>query len=84
MYETYEFTSGGGSIKTVEYFPEEDRYEEYFTKHFTDWSYDGKEIYFIYKKGGYTNPWSKSVYELTPDFFRLGSGSFGNVYYKVK
>ncbi|MDR2009269.1 MAG: hypothetical protein LBQ22_02155 [Bacteroidales bacterium] len=50
LIETYEFTSGGGSIKTVEYFPDEDCYEDDLTIHFTDWSYRENEIYFLKKK----------------------------------
>jgi hypothetical protein len=82
LIKTYEFTSGGGSIKTVEYFPSEDRYEDYHTHYFTDWSYDGYSLHFIYKKGGYTNPWSYDVSELTPDYFILDTG-IAKTYYKI-
>jgi hypothetical protein len=84
IHETYEFTPSGGSIKQMKYFPDEDRYEDYHTSYFTDWSYDGNRIYFIYKKGGYTNPWSRSVKELTSDYFIFDSGGSGSVYTKVK
>jgi hypothetical protein len=83
IHETYEFTKTGGSIKQMKYFPDEDRYEDYHTSYFTDWSYDGKEIYFLKKKGGYSDSWSKEVYELTPDFFVLDLGIL-YTYYKVK
>jgi hypothetical protein len=69
----YEFTPTGGKIKEREYFPDEDRYGEPYIIYFTDWSYDGKELYFIEKKGQRIRKWSQPVYELTPDFFRLGS-----------
>jgi hypothetical protein len=55
LIKTYEFTSGGGSIKTVEYFPNEDRYEDDYTLYFTDWSYDGTEIHFLQKRSLYNS-----------------------------
>jgi hypothetical protein len=82
--ETYEFTLTGGSLKEVRYFPIEDRYEDYPTSYFTDWSYDGKEIYFINeRKNGHISNWSQPVYELTSDFFRLGSSGL-YTYLKIK
>jgi hypothetical protein len=82
IIETYEFTSGGGYIKKVNYYHGEDRYEDYHTHYFTDWSYDGHTLHFIYKKGGYRNPWSYDVSELTPDYFVLDTG-VATTYYKV-
>jgi hypothetical protein len=55
LIETYEFTSRGGTLEVIEYFPEEDKYKDVYTSYYTDWSYDGSEIYFIEKKGRYTS-----------------------------
>jgi hypothetical protein len=80
IHETYEFTPSGGSIVKMRYFPDEDRYEEYYTRYFTDWSYEGETIYFMYKKGRSTERWQLSIRELTSESVRFG----GIIYYKVK
>ncbi|KAA6337081.1 hypothetical protein EZS27_014793 [termite gut metagenome] len=85
IYETFEFTKTGGSIKQMKYFPEEDRYEDYHASYFTDWSYDGNYIHFLYKKGGFINTWSQPVYKLTLEFLSLGTGQNNcTVYYKIQ
>ena len=78
MVETYEFTKKGGEIIRLEYFPEEDRYEVDYTRNFTDWSYQGETIYFLRKKGSFTERWTLSVEELTDKSALLG----GVLFYK--
>jgi hypothetical protein len=74
IHEIYEFTPKGGSIKRLKYIPEGDRYEDYHTSYFTDWSYSESEktIYFLRKKGRNTSRWEIYAEELNSDFVRLG------------
>jgi hypothetical protein len=82
--EIYEFTEKSGSVIQLDSLIEDNKYKEHFIRHFTDWSYDGDEIYFIEKKGKNTNRWSKPVSELTSDYFKLGVGGSVDIYFKVK
>ena len=76
--KTYEFRKKGGLITGLKYVPEEDKYEVYYTINITDWSYEGKTIYFIEKRGNFTSQWELSIEELTEHSARLG----GSMYYK--
>ena len=78
IVETYEFTKTGGCKTQSEYFPEEDRYEVFYTRNIADWSYEGETLYFVEKKGNYTGRWELSIEELTEHSARLG----GSMYYK--
>jgi predicted glycosyl hydrolase (DUF1957 family) len=80
---TYEFTETGGSMTTLKYYIEEDKYEDPFIIDFTDWSYEGETIYFEKKyRKDRVRHWNLSIREMTPDSIKLGS--IYDTYYKVK
>jgi len=83
--ETYEFTPEGGSITTLEYIIEEDKYREPCVTTFSNWCYDGKCVEFLDKKSKNTySRWGKSVDELTSDYIKLGCGENDCKYYKIE
>ena len=79
-WKTYEFTSKGGSITTLEYITKEDEYREPSVILFTDWCYDGECIEFLRRESNGTYfRWGIYIEELTPSSIRLG----GTRYYKI-
>ncbi len=86
VVETYEFTKSGGiNTKVTTYiYPVDFKPVDTLVSSFNNWSYDGNELHFFYKKNSYSNTWSKAVYDLTQDSLSLGSGPYNcRVYYKI-
>ncbi len=78
VVETYEFTKSGGTntYVTTYTYPVDYKPVDTLVLHFTNWSYDGKDIHFFYKKNSYSESWIKSIPNLTSDSILLGGRTF--------